>query len=245
MKLSLCRDFTVVETDYGARVLTPFRFPDHDQVVVWAKRGTHGYSLDDNGEAALRLASDGVDVNGERVQAWLGSLPSYLGVRWDEQAEMLVSSATEQTLEEKVLAVAQAAIQLSALTALRQERAHSDFKAKVLEALAAIGRELSIPIELDVATDESGHFVADAVLRTAKPVAIVTATSVQRLLEAQLMWFDAKQRRSGLYVLALVENAQTIGNKQYTRANYHTDKTVEFAGRALLKDLVESRAQAN
>lgn len=241
MKLSLCRDFTVVETEYGARVLTPFRFPDHDQVVVWVKREAHGFSLDDNGEAALRLASDGVDVDGERVQAWLETLPAYLGVRWDELSEMLVTTATEKTLEEKILAVAQASIQLSALSALRQERSQSDFKAKVLEVLAEIGQELDFGIELDAQTDESGHFVADALLKTARPVAVVVATTVQRLLEAQLMWFDAKHRKTGLYVLALVENAPALGNKQYTRANYHTDKTVEFAGRSLLKDLLESR----
>lgn len=241
MKLSLCRDFTVVETEYGARVLTPFRFPDHDQVVIWAKREAHGFSLDDNGEAALRLATEGVDTESDRVQSWLATLPGYLGVRWDDQSEMLVTTATEKTLEEKVLAVAQASIQLSALSALRQERSTTDFKAKVLDVLADIGRELGFTVELDAKTDESGHFIADAILKTDKPVAVVAATTVQRLLEAQMMWFDARHRKTGLYVLALVENVQTMGNKQYTRANYHTDKTVEFQGAALLKDLLESR----
>lgn len=241
MKLSLCKDFSIIETEYGCRVLTPFRFPDRDQVVIWVKRSNQGYLLDDNGEAALRLAGDGVDVDSERIQIWLQALPGYLGVRWEEKNEILLTSATQETLEEKIMAMAQSAIQLSALSAMRTERSQSDFKEKVLVTLAEIGLELGFPIQLDTPTDESGHFVADAMLGLKKPIAVVTATSVPRLLEAQLMWFDARQRKADIFVLAVVEDVKEIGIKQYTRANYHTDKTVEFSGRNLLKDLIRSR----
>lgn len=245
MKLSLCKDFSVVETDYGARVLTPFRFADHDQVVVWVKRGEQGYSLDDNGEAAFRLTADGVDTGGERIQTWLQTLPGYLGVRWDDKAEMLVSSATEKTLEEKVLAVAQSAIQLSAFSALRNERLPSDFKETVITMLEEIGKELGFSVQRDQPMDEGGYFTADALLSLKKPVAVITATSSKRLLEAEVMWSEAQRHGRGVYVLALVETMQAVGIKEYTRANYFTDKTVEFSGRTLLKGLIQAQATSH
>jgi hypothetical protein len=244
MKLNICKDFVVAPTEYGARVITPFRFPDNDHVVVWVKKSPNGFQIDDNGEAALRLASDNVDVDSDRVQAWLEALPHMLGVRWNDTDESLATTANASTLEEQIIAVTQAAIQMSALSALRQDRGHNDFKEKVVAVLQEIANEGGFEIERDKPTDEAASFIADVWLKLAKPVAVVAASTVQRLLEAEVMYMDAKSRGAPFTVLALVESVKAVGVKQYTRANYYTDKTVEFSGKSLLKDLIIPRGTA-
>jgi len=244
MKLNICKDFIVAPTEYGARVITPFRFSDNDQVVVWVKKEPNGFHIDDNGEAALRLASDNVDVDSERIQTWLEALPHILGVRWNEADESLATNADASTLEERIIAVTQAAIQLSALSALRQERGHSDFRETVVAVLAEIAQEGGFKMERDKPTDEAASFMADAWLELPKPVAVVAASTVQRLLEAEVMYLDAKSRGAPFVVLALIESVKAVGVKQYTRANYYTDKTVEFSGKSLLKDLLIPRRTA-
>ncbi len=67
---------------------------------------------------------------------------------------------------------------------------------------------------------------------------IIAATTTLRLMEAEMIFFDCARRKEPAYVLALVEDARAIGFKQYTRANYYTDKTVEFASDKAIADLI-------
>ena len=60
-------------------------------------------------------------------------------------------------------------------------------------------------------------------------------------MEAEIIWLDAALRQEPAYVLAAVEDVRAVGISQYTRANYYTDKTVEFTGAKTLGDLVAHR----
>ncbi|MDZ7652884.1 MAG: DUF1828 domain-containing protein [Burkholderiaceae bacterium] len=241
MKPDFCKDFVWKQTAEGGLTVTPWRYDDGDKIVVYARRTPMGWRLDDNGEAALRLSMDGIDVDGERAQARIKACELSLGVRWDESDDALYLDATEVTFESGALAVAEAAAQLAGLGALRQDRAVSDFKARVLELVKAVAKEAQIEFRADVPVDESQTIVADAWLASARPLLVFAANSTQRLLEAEIAWLDAKRRSEPTFVLALVEDAKQIGLKNYTRANYYTDKTVEFASTLAVADLLKGQ----
>ncbi len=47
-----------------------------------------------------------------------------------------------------------------------------------------------------------------------------------------------EEHQEPAYVLATVEDVRAVGINQYTRANYYTDKTMEFTGAKTLGELV-------
>lgn len=241
---TLCREFFWVGPSAvtDGHIITPWRYDDGDHVVVFISRASdQQWRLDDNGEALFRLAGAGIDPESARVQARLAVMPQVLGVRVDEDGESLVAFADDHTLESAVLAVAEAAVQLQGFAIDTCVRVPSEFRQQIVEIIEAVARSAQIEARRDVPTDESQSILADIYLCSNIPVAVFAATSGQRLMEAQMTWLDAQRRHVPLYVLAMVESARAVGISQYTRANYYTDKTVEFTGVQALQGLVESR----
>jgi hypothetical protein len=241
MTPDFCKDFVWKPTAQGGVVVTPWRYDDGDQIVVYARRVGDVWHLDDNGEPALRLGMDGVDIDGERAQSRIKACEISLGLRWNDVEDSFFVEAPAARFETAALAVAEAAAQLAGLGALRQDRVANDFKHRVVEIVKTVARDAKVECRTDVPVDESQTIFADAWVATARPVLVFAATSPQRLSEAQIVWLDAQVRKSPLFVLALIDDAKQIGVKNYTRANYYTDKTVEFASAHAVEQLLQAQ----
>lgn len=90
MKPDFCKSLVWRETLEGGQLVTPFRFDDGDNVVIFAHCLSQGWRLDDNGEALFRLSTSGVDPESERVQARIADLQSLLGVQCDEAEKRFI-----------------------------------------------------------------------------------------------------------------------------------------------------------
>lgn len=240
---ALCSRFTWVPTDEGGHLVTPWRYDDGDQVVVFARREGPGWRLDDNGEGLLRLAMAGVDPDSERVRSRLAAFPRLLAVHLLDDGETLSATASADAVADAALAVAEASTQIQGLATLRQIRQPSDFRERVTLIVEEVARTYHAVTQRDVPVDESQSILADVYVRTPTPLIVIAASTPQRLLEAEILWLDAARRQQPAYVLATVESAQAVGLAQYTRANYYTDKTVEYASREALANLVALRMQ--
>ena len=82
-----------------------------------------------------------------------------------------------------------------------------------------------MPLALDQMIEETGFLMADAVLGVEKPLVVIAATSVERLMEAELLP-PAPPDQSSSRLCAVVPSAKSIGAKHFSRANYYTDKTL-------------------
>lgn len=236
-----CQNFQWVESPEGGRLVTSWRYDDGDQVVIFATRTEAGWKLDDNGESLFRLAAAGVDPESERVKERLAAFPSLLGVRLDDDGESLSANATPATFEQTAMAVAEASAQIQGLSVLRQSRQVSDFRDRVVKIVEEVARTAGIETRSNVPADESQTLFTDVYVCSPTPLLIIAATTPQRLMEAEMIWLDAARRQDRVYVLATVENARSVGFYQYTRANYYTDKTVEFSNPRALADLVSTQ----
>ncbi|OHC62112.1 MAG: hypothetical protein A2045_05450 [Rhodocyclales bacterium GWA2_65_20] len=229
MKLDICRDFDVRETATGLVVVTPLQYDDGDQVVVFADTVEgDGWRVHDNGESAFRLSLDHIDVESERIQRWLGEHSSRVG--WneaDEQFELLVSDGAQ--LVPAAFKIAQAAVQMQSLSALRVTRSESSFKAEVIELLKGVQHETGVEAEYDVAVDTRGLLIADCIFRPKEhTVAFFVASTKERLLEAELSYLALKQEKRATRVIAVVEAIAAVGQKQYSRAEFFTSKVFPF-----------------
>jgi hypothetical protein len=241
---TLCRRFAWIATADGGRLITPWRYDDGDQVVVFVTPHGEDWRADDNGEGLFRLAGAGIDPASERVQARLQALTQILGVHLDDDGEQIYAVASTPNLESAALAVAEASAQLQGLTCLRpQARQPSDFRERIIDLVETAARAAGVESRRDVPADASQSFLADVYLCTPIPLLVIAATSAQRLMEAEIIWLDAARRLAPVYVLATVESARDIGVAQYTRANYYTDKTVEYTGPEALSTLLAARLQ--
>jgi hypothetical protein len=63
-----CSGFQWVGTDDAGRLVTPWRYDDGDQVVVFARREGSEWRVDDNGEGLFRLAAAGVVIAATSAQ---------------------------------------------------------------------------------------------------------------------------------------------------------------------------------
>lgn len=240
---TICQRFAWMATEDGGHLVTPWRYDDGDHVVVFARRHGAGWRVDDNGEGLFRLAGAGIDPESERVRARLKALPQLLGVYLDDDGECLYATAATADLETAALAVAEASAQLQFFSSLCQARQPSGFRERIVSIVEEAAREVGIESRRHVAADESQSLFVDVYLCSPTPLMVIAATSPQRLMEAEIIWLDAARRGESVYVLAMVESAQAIGVTQYTRANYYTDKTVEFAGPKALSHLIAARLQ--
>jgi hypothetical protein len=234
-----CSGFQWVGTDDAGRLVTPWRYDDGDQVVVFARREGSEWRVDDNGEGLFRLAAAGVDPESPQVVARLSAFPTLLGVHVEDDGETL--GARSEALEPAALAVAEASSQVMALACLRRERPRSGFREQVVQAVRAAAASAGVEARFNVPVDDSQSLTADVYLSSPVPLIVIAATSAQRLMEAEIIWLDAARRQEPAYVLAAVEDVRAVGISQYTRANYYTDKTVEFTGAKALGDLVAYR----
>ncbi len=229
MSLDICKDFITRQTANGLLLVTPLRYDDGDQITVFAERVGRMWKVHDNGEAALRLMFDGVDPDAPRIQNWLSEQSAR--IRWDDALDQIESDPIEEA--DIVLAafkVAQAAAQLQAFSALRTNRHESVFKGEIVALLKQISEETGVAAQFDAPLDENQLLVADCRFSSSKPVAIIIANSIERLLEAELAFSHLRRIGDNTQVLAVVENAKSIGHKQIARANYFTDKTYEYQG---------------
>lgn len=229
LSAALCQQYRVQPTSGGLSVITPMRYDDGDHVVVFISRVNGKYQIDDNGEAALRLMYDGIDLDGSRIGAWLQTIKEIHGVAWSDDEEHLVAFASgPEQISDCVSRIAECAAQMQAMTVLRADRSLSDFKDRVIEVLKAIQKETGIEARYDVSVDPDAQLFCDAYFLTDTPLAIVVAPNAQRLLEAELMWLNAKRLHDPLKVLAVVDDPKKVGIQQVMRANYFTDKTVAY-----------------
>lgn len=237
-----CQGFVWAPTDYGGRLLTPWRYDDGDHIVVFVSAADGDqWRIDDNGEAAFRLSGAGVDLDSERVHVRLAAFPELLGVQWHAEDEELFCIATQvPEIGERALLVAEAAAQLMSLACLVRERKVSDFRERVISVVEQVAAAANLEVRRDVPVDESQTLLVDAWLGAHRPVYVIAATSAQRLMEAEVIWLDAARRQERAFVLALVDDVRAVGVKQYTRANYYTDKTVEHTSDAALRNLVQT-----
>jgi hypothetical protein len=231
MEVDLCKDFSIRKTAEGIAVVTPFRYDDGDSIVVFVRQIEDGtYRIDDNGEAATRLIFEGLDLDSTALQAWLSNLSMLHNIAWDDEKEALTTNASQDMLERRILAVAEASAQMQALVALKRERRETNFKEQVIRILQEVQAETKIEARYNVPVDKAQQLYADAYFASKTPLIIVAANNAERLLEAELMWANAQRLGDPSYIVAVVENIQAVGARQFQRAGYYTDKTVEFSG---------------
>ncbi|MGB5065451.1 MAG: DUF1828 domain-containing protein [Candidatus Competibacter sp.] len=228
MHLDLYQDFQTRPTAGGFLIVTPLRHDDQDAIVVYGDRQPDGrWCVHDNGDAALRLMFDSVDLDTPKIQTWLKEQTAR--VKWnDALAQLECPNVAESNLTVAVFQVAQAAAQLQAMTALRQSREESRFKDEVIGVLKQVEQETGITACYDVPFDPERLFVADCLFIVKQPVAILIASTTERLLEAELAWSHLRRLSDPTLVVAVIEDAAQVGKKQAARANYFTDKVYPY-----------------
>lgn len=228
MNLDLCKELQVRRSGDGYVVRTPFKYYDNDSVVVFAWPNSCGvFRVSDNGEAAERLSMDGIDVAGERIDRWIGEAKVFFKIDWDQEEQSFWVEVGEADLASAIFRVAEAASQLQAMTVVRNSLAESTFKAEVMTLIRDVARETGIDVKFDVAV--VSNFTADALfLAPVRPLAVVVAQSKDRLMEAELMWSNAKRLGDPTMVFAVVESSEKVGRKEVERAQFYTDKTLTF-----------------
>lgn len=237
MKPDLCREFEVHADDGGWRIVTPWRYGDHDRIVVWAVPTNNGWRIDDNGEAAFRMALDGGDPESQRVRTWLLTVPPMLGASWNADEQRLESFSEEKGLATHIHAVAEVSALLGSLSLAREVRAPSTFKEEVIAMLREVSNETSIEARFDVPLDQRQVLVADCLFLSKRPLAIIVAGTVERLLEAELAWSEGQRTGDQTRIVAVTEGDGTgIPRRRIDQAQFFTDKTLPFRGfEALLR----------
>jgi len=231
MKPDLCRDFEIHADDGGWRVVTPWLYGDRDHVVIWAAHTTEGWRVDDNGEAAFRMELDGGDPESQTVRSWLSIVPAMLGARWNSDEQRLEAFSDEKGLAGSIHAVAEVSALLGALSLAREARTPSTFKDEVVAMLHEVSHETGIEARFDVALDQRQVLVADCLFLSERPLAIIVAGSVERLLEAELAWSEARRTGDQTRIVAVTEgDGAGIPRRRIDQAQFFTDKTLPYRG---------------
>jgi hypothetical protein len=235
MKPDLCRDFEVHADDGGWRVVTPWRYGDRDRVVIWAVPTNGGWRVDDNGEAAFRMALDGGDPDSQRVRTWLSTVPPMLGASWNPDEQRLETFPDEKNLASSIHAVAEVSALLGSLSLAREARTPSTFKDEVIAMLHEVSKETGIEARFEVPLDQRQVLVADCLFLSERPLAIIVAGSVERLLEAELAWSEARRTGDQTRIVAVTEgDGAGIPRRRIDQAQFFTDKTLPFRGFEIL-----------
>lgn len=233
LQSELCKGFYIRPTEAGGvSISTPFTYDDGDSVVLFVLPISDGtFRIDDNGEAAFRLMTDGVSIEKGKPQAWIKSLEFSHQVFWDEVDEELfavVSSAAE--VADAAMRVAECSAQMQVLSAFRQDRKISDFKDQIMSVLREVEKETQIEARYDFAADPNQQIFVDAYFMSKIPISVVVATSGERLMEAELLWSMSQQLKDPMRVIAVFEDMTKFSDKQLARASYYTDKAVPWKG---------------
>lgn len=225
LRKAMCGAFDVTEEGGVLLVRTPFGLDFNDDLVLRIRPVDRGFQVDDNGDTMLTLALSGSAPEADRVLEAAGD------VEFDEEDGSLIARVENPVaLGEAVFRVAGAALRVHSACRPRERTAASDLKSRVVELLSKVASETGVVLRLDEVVEEAGSLQADAVLGDDEPLIVIAAPSVERLMEAELLFLRRQISRRPGYVCAVVSSAAAIGRKHFTRANYYTDKTVEFDG---------------
>ncbi|WP_175939152.1 hypothetical protein [Caballeronia sp. BCC1704] len=230
LKKAICSLFEVYPEPNGVqRVVTPIEYAGTgDRIVVRVRQRHEGFTVDENGEACFHASMAGGDVESEVVSRWAEDLAAAGKVRLQEDETLSAVTTDPQAIAPLIFRVAEAAQQLHAIATARTERQASDFKARLAAIVSAVAADFQLGHETDVQLPIAGGMVADHLLRSATPLIVVAATSATRLLEAEVIHMQYRMERKAGFVLAVVENQNVVGKRQFERANYYTGKTVTF-----------------
>jgi hypothetical protein len=170
----------------------------------------------------------GGDVESEVIARWADELASMGKVKLQDDETLSAVTSDPQLIGPLIFRVAEAAQTLYAISTARTERQASDFKARLANVVRAVATDLALGCETDIQLPIAGGLMADHVLQSHTPLIVVAATSATRLLEAEVIHMQYRIERKPGFVLAVVENQNIVGKRQFERANYYTGKTVTF-----------------
>ncbi len=223
LRALLCGAFQITQEDDTLLVHTPFGLDFNDDLVLRLRPDGAALRVDDNGDTLLALALSGVAPDAERV------LELAPGVEFDEDdGSLIVRPASQERIADAVFSLVGAALRVHGACRPRTRPAPSDFRERVLAALEGVAIEAGVTMRTDQVVEEAGSLTADAVLGDASPLLVIAATSVERLMEAELIYLRRQLGHAPGFVCAVVPSAKLIGQKHYSRANYYTDKALEF-----------------
>lgn len=228
LKHSICRLFEVIDDEaHVKRVITPLKFANTGYAVVVRVRPlTDGkFLIDENGDAALFASMSGGETDSDSVARWLAELDDDLVF-----SEDVVSTQvnTEDAIASSIFRVAETAQQLFAIATARVTRQTSDFKSRVAAVFEKAARVHGLQYDVDVELPFAGGMEADFVLHAARPLIVIAANSLPRLLEAEIIHMQYQLHKRPGVVVAVAESQAAVGKKHFERANYFTDKTVSF-----------------
>lgn len=221
----LCSAFRISQEADSLLVHTPFGLDFNDDLVLRVRPDGVGFRIDDNGDTWLALSMAGASLDADRINELIG------GVEFDvDDGSLIARSKNSLDVADALFKVVGATLRVHGACRPRPRPQPSDFKERVVTLLAEVAKESGVPLALDQMVEETGSLMADAVLGIEKPLVFVVATSVERLMEAELLFLRRQITRRAGYVCAVVPSAKSIGTKHFSRANYYTDKTLEFDG---------------
>lgn len=219
----MCGKFDIREEDGVLLLRTPFGLDFGDDLVIRVRPKGSGFQVDDNGETWLSLLMNGTAPDPDRVQDVKGAVDLD-----QEDGTLLVCVPTTSELADAIFRVTSASIRVHATFRPRGRAEPSDLKERVVSLLTEVAQEEGVILRLDEIVDETGVLAADAILGEEAPLIVIAASSVERLMEAELVFLRRQMLQRRGYVLAVVSSSQAIGRKHFSRANYYTDKTLEF-----------------
>lgn len=231
LKHQICALFEVHEDEQGVqRVVTPMEFPQSgDRVVVRVRpvNGSAAYVLDDNGDAAFYASMNGGDTESDVVARWIEEARTSSSLNFDDD-RISVRVPSEQFIAPYIFRVAEAAQQLFALATSRAIPQPSDFKDRLAEVFKQTASEFDFEYRTDVELPVAAGMRADFVVDSARPLIVIAANSLTRLLEAEIIHMQYQLSKRPGTVVAVAESQVAVGKKHFERANYFTDKTVSF-----------------
>jgi hypothetical protein len=223
LRQALCGAFEISEDEGVLLVRTPFGLDFGDDLVLRVRPGENGWCVDDNGETLLGLTLNGVAPDVARI----ADLSEGVDID-DEDGVLSCGCASLDAVQLAVFRLAGAALRINGACRPRARPLPSDLKERVIDLLSEVAGEAGVGFSVDQVVEEAGSFVADAVLHAAQPLIVIAATSVERLMEAELLCLHRRAQRQPGYVCAVVPSAKSVGQKHFSRANYFTDKALEF-----------------
>lgn len=247
IKRQICDLFEVFLDEGGVtRVVTPLEYiGTGDKIVVRVRENEHGYSIDENGEAAFTAAMAGADLSSDVVSRWIDDFHEKGPIFFDEEDERLhLEVKHENLLGPSIFRVAEAAQRLHAIATSRGERQAGDFKERVKDLMVAVAQQLGIAITHDVELPIAGGLKADHVIEGPTPLLVIAATSPTRLLEAEVIYMQYRADGRKSHIWAIAESQSSVGKKQFERAGYYTNRAVIFQPDSL-RQLVVGELSSN
>lgn len=232
LKHAICDLFEVCSDANGMqRIITPLEYPNSgDRIVVRVRPTNGGFYLDENGEAALYASMAGGDVDSDAINRWAEELGKSSPISFNPEDETIrIFAKNERLIAPYIFRVAEAAQQIYALATSRVERQESDFKERVKVVVEATAKALNLPYQSDYSLPIAGGLMADHYIEGKTPLIVIAATGATRLLEAEIIHMQYQFEKIPGFVLAVAETQNSVGKKQFERANYYTGKTVTFA----------------